>query len=249
MAQASTLVGSQQLEQAFQLFDMASAELCLAYEDLRRQVRDLTRELAFTNAALQCRFDRLQSTRRMRADCEQVGVEDLLREAFETIEPRALASGVLIEIRDETAGCMLRADRPALLGAVLGLLDNALQACAPGGRICLAASAADAELALCVSDTGAGIAPEVRARLFEPFFTTRIEGAGLGLAMVRVVAEAHGGIVSVRSDSGAGSEFALHLPLAAAAATEAPTVAHSVQMTSLPLADIGIRRASWIPAL
>ncbi|HUX24070.1 MAG TPA: sensor histidine kinase [Burkholderiales bacterium] len=249
MDQVSTLVSPQQLEKAFQLFDMASSELCLAYEDLRRQLRDLTQELAFAKAALQCRFDTPQSTRRVRADCEQVGVEDLLREAFESVEPQALARGVLLEIRDESAGCTLRADRPALVGALLGLLDNALQACAPGERICLAASTADAELALCVTDSGAGIAPEVRARLFEPFFTTRGEGFGLGLAMVRAVAEAHGGIVSVRSDSGAGSEFVLHLPLAPAAATQAPTVAHGVQMNLLPLADIGIRRDRWIPAL
>lgn len=103
---------------------------------------------------------------------------------------------------------------------MLSLLENALQACAPGGCICLAGSAADAELAFCVTDTGVGIAPEVQARLFEPFFTTRSGGTGLGLARVRAVAEAHGGSVGVRSASGAGSEFVLRLPLAPAARDE-----------------------------
>ena len=127
-----------------------------------------------------------------------------------------------MELRYHSAGSMLHADRLALCGALLSLLENALQACAPGGRICLTASAVNAELAFCVSDTGAGISLEAQARLFEPFFTTRSGGTGLGLAIVRAVAEAHGGSITVRSAPGAGSEFVLRLPLAPAADAKPP---------------------------
>ncbi len=285
MDPVSTL-SPQQLEQAFQVFNLASSDLCLAYEELRQQALVLTHELALANGELRRQFeekealresvqrrerlaamgemaarlahqlrtplatallysaqlgapalsvaerarfagktvDRLRHLERLIEDMllfvrgvsaglEPVAAAELLREAFQTMEPQVLARGLLFELRDESAGCMLRADRQALIGALLSLLENAVQACAPGGCVCLAATSADAEIAFRVSDNGAGIAPEVQARLFEPFFTTRNGGTGLGLAIVRAVAEAHGGSVAVRSGEGAGSEFVLRLPL------------------------------------
>jgi two-component system sensor histidine kinase FlrB len=95
----------------------------------------------------------------------------------------------------------------------LALVENAVQACAPGGRVCLEAVGTEAEIAFRVRDDGPGIAPAAQKRLFEPSYTTRNGGTGLGLAIVRAVAEAHGGSVGVRSDEGAGSEFTLRLPL------------------------------------
>jgi len=295
MNPVSTL-SPQQLEQAFQVFNLASSDLCLAYEELRQQALVLTRELALANGELRRQFaekealresaqrrerlaamgemaarlahqlrtplatallysaqlgepalppaerarfagktvDRLRHLERLIEDmllflrgasagCEPVAAAELLREAFQTMEPQALARGLLLELRDGSAGCTLRADRQALAGALLSLLENAVQACAPGARIRLAAIAGDSELAFCVSDTGEGIEPEAQARLFEPFFTTRSGGTGLGLAIVRAVAEAHGGSVDARSAPGAGSEFVLRLPLAPAAERR-PTV-------------------------
>jgi two-component system sensor histidine kinase FlrB len=64
-----------------------------------------------------------------------------------------------------------------------------------------------------VRDTGAGMTPETRARVFEPFFTTRGQGTGLGLAIALGVARAHGGSIEVGSKVGAGSEFVLTLPV------------------------------------
>ena len=298
MAPGSAL-NPHQLQQAFQVFNSASSELCVAYEELRQQAQVLTRQLALANGELQRQFaekealreaarrrerlaamgemaarlahqlrtplatallyavqlgetalpaaerarfagntvdrlrhlerlvdDMLHFVRGVSVDCEPTTAGELLREAFQTMEPQALARGLLLEVRDETGGCVLRADRLALSGALLSLLENAVQSCAPGGRVSMVASATGAELAFCVSDSGAGIAPKVRARLFEPFFTTRSGGTGLGLAIVRAVAEAHGGSVSVRSVKGAGSEFDLRLPLAPPAQAQAP---HLVQ--------------------
>jgi signal transduction histidine kinase len=65
---------------------------------------------------------------------------------------------------------------------------------------------------LAVSDTGPGMDAEVRARVFEPFYTTKADGTGLGLAIVRQAAEAHGGSVEVESRPGAGATFRIRLP-------------------------------------
>lgn len=95
MAPVSTLVSPQQLEQALQVFNLASSDLCVAYEELRQQALGLTHALALANGELQRQFDMLQFMRGVHANCAQVTAGDLLREAFETIEPQALARGLL----------------------------------------------------------------------------------------------------------------------------------------------------------
>ncbi|PWB55347.1 MAG: PAS domain-containing sensor histidine kinase [Nitrosomonadales bacterium] len=150
----------------------------------------------------------------------QAGARDLLplagllAELAQIMEPQMLERGVALMVEDLCPACVLRADRKALTGALLNLLENALQASDAGGRVMLRARQAEAGmLQLSVSDSGRGFDATVGGRLFEPFFTTRTEGTGLGLAIVRNVAEAHGGSVEAHSIPGKGSEFVLSLPL------------------------------------
>lgn len=145
---------------------------------------------------------------------ETLPVTGLLAELAQIMEPQMLERGVSLLVEDSCPACMLRGDRKALTGALLNLLENALQACDAGGRVRLQARQVDGGmLQLSVSDSGRGFDAKVGGRLFEPFFTTRTEGTGLGLAIVRNVAEAHGGGVEARSTPGEGSEFVLSLPL------------------------------------
>jgi two-component system sensor histidine kinase FlrB len=102
-------------------------------------------------------------------------------------------------------------NRDAIKGALLNLIDNAFQACGRNGRVELGAEVVAGKICLTVSDDGHGIPADIKDRLFEPFFTTRPKGTGLGLAVVHAVAAAHNGDVLV--DSGPnGSTFALCLP-------------------------------------
>jgi signal transduction histidine kinase len=140
-------------------------------------------------------------------------VTELLQDALHVMQPQARTCGLAIELEDRGGGRVLHGDRPALTAALVSLLDNAVQASASGGQIGLSAKVDGGIIHVCVSDNGAGIAPEVQTRLFEPFFTTRRSGTGLGLAIVRTVAEAHGGKVSAWSTPGVGSQFTLSLPL------------------------------------
>ena len=158
--------------------------------------------------------DMLLFVRGAKVGSEPVELSELLREAYQTIEPHALACGLQFELCDVSGECAVRGDRQALVSALLSLLENAVQACKPGGHIRLAAGIAGTQVVFRVTDSGPGIAPEAQSRLFEPFFTTRSGGTGLGLAIVRAVAEAHGGKVAASSVPGTGSEFVLWLPLA-----------------------------------
>jgi two-component system sensor histidine kinase FlrB len=140
----------------------------------------------------------------------------LIADAVQTVDPLCLQKGVTLRVVAEVGGSIVMGSRKALGGALLNLLENALQACEGAGgvqEITLRAIVKEDLAHLAVRDTGVGMTPETRARIFEPFFTTRGQGTGLGLAIALGVARAHGGSIEVNSKPGAGSEFVLILPV------------------------------------
>ncbi len=143
---------------------------------------------------------------------EEVLVSSLLVELSQTIEPQLHQHGIVFEVKDNAGGVMLAGSRKALTGALLNLLENAMQACAAGGAIQLDAKQVADDIVISVSDSGRGMDAATQERLFQPFFTTRIEGTGLGLAIVRGVVETHGGRIEVESELGKGSRFSIWLP-------------------------------------
>jgi two-component system sensor histidine kinase FlrB len=144
-------------------------------------------------------------------------VEELFVELAHTFEPLARSRGVEFHMDAAAGAARLTGNRKALTGALTNLLENALQAvdAVDAGRVTLAARHGGEHLILTVADNGGGMAPDVVARLFEPFFTTRSDGTGLGLAIARGVARAHGGGIDVSSVPGVGTEFIITLPLVA----------------------------------
>ncbi|MER2517658.1 MAG: ATP-binding protein [Candidatus Accumulibacter phosphatis] len=155
----------------------------------------------------------------------------LLAEAAQTVEPLFLAKGIAFRIVGGSAETVVTGSRKALVGALVNLLENALQACLTAGEVSelgavtaateraevtLGAELRAGQLRIAVRDTGAGIAPEIQARVFEPFFTTSGQGTGLGLAIALGVVRAHGGAMTVHSVPGEGSEFVIMLPVALA---------------------------------
>lgn len=144
---------------------------------------------------------------------EVVKVSSLLAELQQVMEPQMAQRRLVFEVEDGSRGAAVLGSRKALTGALLNLLENAMQACPESGRVGLKGSLdEDGRVVLAVVDNGYGIDAAILERLFEPFYTTRSDGTGLGLAIVRGVAEAHRGTVEVRSTPGSGSEFFLRLP-------------------------------------
>jgi len=127
--------------------------------------------------------------------------------------PEARRRGV--DLRSDLAAVpRVRADTDTLQQVALNLLQNALEATPAGGAIELRLSATDRQLVLEVEDDGKGMTAADRERALEPFFTTRPEGMGLGLAVVRSIVADLGGAMDIRSHPGQGSCFRVSLPLA-----------------------------------
>lgn len=105
-----------------------------------------------------------------------------------------------------------------LTQVLLNLIFNAMQAMEHGGRLTLRTAleqppAGAASVVITVRDTGPGVDPAISARIFEPFYTTRAEGSGLGLAVCRQLVEGHGGRIWIESVPGEGASFYIALPL------------------------------------
>ncbi|MDP9525136.1 sensor histidine kinase [Pseudomonas protegens] len=107
----------------------------------------------------------------------------------------------------------LLCNRDTLVGALLNLIENAVQASAGAARLKVHLYTRGDTLRLCISDSGSGIDAAVLERLGEPFFTTKANGTGLGLTVVKAVARAHQGELSLRSRPGRGTCALVTLPL------------------------------------
>jgi signal transduction histidine kinase len=157
--------------------------------------------------------DFLSLARPLSLRVEPLAVPALLDEVVGLIQGEARAAGIEIHRDVPRALPALQADRDRIVQVLLNLLLNALQAMPGGGRLTLAAQVSGDRLTIGVSDTGRGIAADVLPRLFEPYVTTKAKGMGLGLAIARRIAEAHGGRIEAENRPEGGSRFRLVLPL------------------------------------
>jgi two-component system sensor histidine kinase HydH len=137
---------------------------------------------------------------------------ELARRTVELLQPVAEATQSSIRLEEEPELPLLTADETLLQLALSNLLRYALRSSPSGGKVLLALSSAAGGLSIVVEDEGAGLSGVDSQRVFEPFFTSRATGAGLGLAVVRRVVLAHGGAVGVRERSGGGARFEVFLP-------------------------------------
>jgi two-component system OmpR family sensor kinase len=149
----------------------------------------------------------------------RVELEPLVLEALEAGARRAQGAGVTVRA-DALEPAAVLGDAGALRRALGNLVDNAVKYTPAGGKVELSLLAGEGQAHIVVRDTGIGIDPADAARIFDPF--VRLDaarsrdagGAGLGLALVRAIVEAHGGAIAVDSVPGVGSRFTISLPLA-----------------------------------
>jgi signal transduction histidine kinase len=187
----------------------------------RQRVERLQHEVLRLQGILEnfLRFARIQDLRLESSDFNAI-----VEEIRDFYEPTAATKSIVMRTH-------LAADLPTVLldadlfkQALLNLVLNAEHAMPSGGELILRTRREARSVVLDVIDTGVGMTEEVRARIFEAFFSTRSGGSGLGLPTSRKIIEAHGGTIRVQSEPGKGSQFTIRLPSGAppSPATDAP---------------------------
>jgi len=158
----------------------------------------------------------LEHSRPVRLDPDTSALRIVIEEVAEEFRAAANEKGVsLVVDYHEPEGP--RVDRRKMHGVFTNLFENALQHTGRGGQIRLFSPGqmkTSSEIQIEVSDTGAGIAVENRHKVFEPFFTTRRNGVGLGLAIVRKTIHDHGGTIGLLPNGDSGTTFVIRLPVA-----------------------------------
>lgn len=147
---------------------------------------------------------------------EPVNMGEIVERVARGFQPQLARAGVAIELALDTAPGPLEADPVGLEQVVSNLIANAIGASPRGGRVVVTTRVGAESLHLVVVDQGPGVPVVDRARIFEPFWTSKApgEGTGLGLAVADVLVKAHGGRIEVGDAVGGGAQFEVTLPLA-----------------------------------
>lgn len=149
---------------------------------------------------------------------QSVDVAAVIEDVVKSFRPNAVNKRQTLEVQLEDSLPEVEADATLLRQALANLVDNAIKYTPAGGEIYISAGHDPGSIWIVVEDTGLGVAPADKARLFERFYrarrkeTLREKGSGLGLAIVKSIVEQHGGSVTLESRLGEGSRFMLEIP-------------------------------------
>ena len=156
----------------------------------------------------------LKAVRPTPPNLELRSVNEILLDVLKVLNPEIANRDILIE--KELAGDLpqILADRDQMKQVFFNVIRNSLQAMNKGGILHVRTESQPERIMITIRDTGGGIPSEVLQHIFEPYFTTKNEGSGLGLMIVQRVIREHGGLVEVSSEQGRGTTFRIFLPVA-----------------------------------
>ena len=175
-----------------------------------RENASIAREQILRCRGITQHFLRLSRDQKQTSDVIDLGAA--IGAARKLVEPSARSNSVNVVMQPNTATLHVHADEAELQNLLVNLLLNAIQASKPGGKVLIAAVANDV-VRIRVTDEGCGIAPENQQKIFEPFFSLRQGGTGLGLFLSLNAVRKWGGNITVESTPGKGSIFEVSLPV------------------------------------
>ncbi len=155
----------------------------------------------------------LSLARERELEPELTRIDLILEECVRLVQSEAEKKGVRLQTELRAGDTALLLDPKQLSRAILNVLLNALEVCPSGGRVRLFSRITDQSCEIEVRDDGPGMTREVAERAFEPYFTTKPTGTGLGLSLTRGIVEEHGGSISLTTDEGHGTQVLIALPL------------------------------------
>jgi signal transduction histidine kinase len=157
--------------------------------------------------------DFLHYARAVKLDLRPANLNELVQDILDFMAPQFNEGGVEVIrfLASDLPSILI--DRQRIQAAVLNLILNAQQAMPEGGQLCVRTRETPDTVALDLIDTGCGIDDETLLHIFDPFYTTKVGGSGLGLPTTRRIIEGHHGSISVQSKPGHGTQFTLEFPV------------------------------------
>jgi two-component system sensor histidine kinase FlrB len=212
-------MGEMVASMAHQVRTPLSTALLYASQMNKASVSDITR-IKFSNKIL----ERLHYLERQVNDMlifakeghlamDDFSLQQLLRRVQDNMHDMSLSRDLDFTMLKDVEVDLMLGNEDSLFGAIMNLLNNAVEAHEGQAQIEMNVNQPDhSSLQIKIQDNGVGIAPSVRQRLFEPFYTTKVNGSGLGLAVVDSVVRAHSGSIQCESGEAGGTLFTLLLP-------------------------------------
>jgi len=144
---------------------------------------------------------------------EPLSINKLITDSVNSVEALVTQAKAKINMTLCNNDCQIVGNKRALSGAIENLIHNSLQVIKQGAEINITTYCQNEYAYISVQDNGQGIDKDLASKIFEPFYTSRAQGTGLGLAVVKSVANAHQGDVRLVSKPGEGAHFCIHLPI------------------------------------
>ena len=191
--------------------EVAKARLAHGETDVAPQMEIISREILRLDRVVKTFLD---FTRPVELKLSNVPAGEFVDEVVELARPQAESNRIHVNVVQEAEGVEIRVDRDLLKQALLNVVVNAIEAMPEGGELRFESTAVDDMWEIRVSDTGVGIPPELRDKIFRLYFTTRKEGSGIGLAMAFRIVQLHDGTIDFTSEPGKGTTFIIRIPIA-----------------------------------
>jgi len=191
--------------------ELARMKLAKGDNDLKPQMDIITSEIVRLDRVVKTFLD---FTRPVELHPVEVPLESFVNDIAELARPLAETAGIELIVSQETDGVSIGADLDLLKQAMLNVVINAIEAMPDGGQLRFesAVRGDDAEVRIC--DTGCGIRPELKEKVFGLYFTTKQTGSGIGLAMTFRIVQLHDGTIDFTSEPGKGTTFVIRIPTA-----------------------------------
>jgi signal transduction histidine kinase len=191
--------------------EVAKAKLSRGDTDVEPQMEIISREILRLDRVVKTFLD---FTRPVELNLATVPLREFVDEVVELARPQAEAARIRITVEQQVDGVDIRVDRDLLKQAMLNVVVNAMQVMPDGGDLRFESITGEDTAEIRISDTGPGIPPELRDKIFRLYFTTRKEGSGIGLAMSFRIVQLHDGTIDFTSEPGKGTTFLIRLPIA-----------------------------------
>jgi|HubBroStandDraft_1064217.scaffolds.fasta_scaffold02847_10 signal transduction histidine kinase len=190
--------------------ELARMKLARADNDVGPQMEIIAREILRLDRVVKTFLD---FTRPVELHPAEVALDSFVREIVDLAAPQAEAAGIRVTVGADTDTANIRVDADLMKQAILNVVVNAIQAMPQGGELRIGYAVRDEQAEIRISDTGVGIPPELRDKIFRLYYTTKPEGSGIGLAMTYRIVQLHDGSIDFTSEPGKGTTFVVHLPV------------------------------------